>query len=234
MECWQWLFLQSWRLPEPDRNAVMEQARRLAGTDETGSPGALVPSCEVFHHEGLWTDTAVPPALSEGGPVVGKLARTLEELLTVAESCPDLRLLFRSDDPAPTAGNTKTMAAYREKVLSYAPLARGDRLELGRLLFEGIGSLCPWPLPAEDSLWNRRVQEAIHDVEALQDRAQQRLIIPGAPGMASRQTPPKVVSIFSPEEQPKDRVWPLRIGVQGNGGIDPSDEPRLLEAKANC
>ena len=101
-------------------------------------------------------------------------------------------------------------------------------------VFEGIGSVCPWPLPAPDSLWSRRVRKAIQDVENLNDRPELRLIVPGEPGKAPRQSQPQVVSIFSPEEQPQGRHWLLRIGVEDNGRIDAPDHARLLEAKANC
>lgn len=234
-ERWQWLFLQSWRLPETERDAVLKRARELADTDEGDllGPAPLVPPCPAFGHEGLWANATAASALLDDGPVVGKLAQTLDDLATVAESCPDLRLLFRSDDSTSTPGSPERMAVYRDKVLRFAPILDGDRLQLGRLLFEGIGSLCPWPLPAPDSLWRRRVGEAIQGVEGLNDRPELRLIIPDEPGKSPRQSQPQVVSIFSPEEQPDRRLWLLRIGVQDNGHIDARDHPRLLEAKTN-
>ena len=232
---WEWLVLQCWRLPASERQDVLARATALVpdgGTPGPFGPSLLVPACPAFGHPGRGAGEQVSTALAPADPAVETLARTLDELLTVASSCADLRKAFRSDMADPMPGSPDGVAVYGRLVADLARTST-DPLKIALTLYEGIGSLFPWPLPAPDSLWSTRVREAARLVAELNHRTDLRLFILDANGQLPRQAPVRWMKIFSPREQPDGRVWQLRIGVQVRGQTEERGEALLLAAQTS-
>ncbi len=229
-QLWEWLFLQSWRLPCDAREDVVRRVAALA-TEEPGlENGQLVPPSGSFGHPGRGATDVARTAFPGSGPAAD-LAMTLDELVTVAGSCAGLCTLFRSDVADPVPGNDDLAARYGTKVVDIARIGRDRQLlEVALVLYEGIGSLCPWPLPAPDSLWALRVRAAARLVESLNVHVGVRLFVLDENDDLPPSAPRDKVRVFSPVEQPEPRVWQLRIGMQVDGRVGDRGRALLLTA----